>query len=209
MDTLLRNGFVYTGDATHLFTRKREKFDTWGDWASEMKALNLPWGHASRIALGLAIFLSLTCSAATIEGRVVSVADGDTVTVLDAGKIQHKIRLAGIDAPEKKQAFGNRSKDSLSDLVFGKSVRVETGKKDRYGREVGKILADDRDVNLVQVQRGLAWHYKAYEREQSAADRSLYDAAERDARAGRRGLWRDAQPVPPWEWRKERRRDGR
>ncbi len=155
----------------------------------------------------LLLALACTANAETITGLVVGIADGDTITVLDADKVQHKIRLAGIDAPEKKQAFGNRAKESLSDLVFGKSVRVETVKKDRYGREVGKILVDERDVNLAQVQRGFAWHYKAYEREQSAKDRSLYDAAERDARAGRRGLWRDIDPIAPWDWRKERRRD--
>ncbi len=99
------------------------------------------------------------------------VADGDTITVLDTDKVQHKIRLAGIDAPEKKQPFGNRSKESLSDLVFSKTVTVDTGKTDRYGREVGKVLIDGIDANLVQVQRGFAWHYKAYEREQPAVDR--------------------------------------
>lgn len=89
------------------------------------------------------------------------IADGDTVTVLDSSNSQHKIRLAGIDAQEKKQAFGNRSKDSPSDLVFDKAVTEETGKKDRYGREVGKVLVNGIDVNLVQVTRGFAWHYKA------------------------------------------------
>lgn len=95
------------------------------------------------------------------------VPDGDTITVLDADKVQHKIRLAGIDAQEKKQPFGQRSKESLSDLVFSKAVTVDTNKRDRYGREVGKVLVNGLDANLVQVQRGFAWHYKAYEREQS------------------------------------------
>ena len=86
-------------------------------------------------------------------------------------------------------------------MVFSKSVTVETGKTDRYGREVGKILIDGKDANLEQVQRGMAWHYKAYEREQSANDLKLYDDAENEARTARRGLWRDADPVPPWEFR--------
>lgn len=152
----------------------------------------------------LAIFvLSLACAAfaATIEGRVVGVADGDTVTVLDADKTQHKIRLSGIDAPEKNQAFGNRSKESLSELVFAKTVTVDTEKTDRYRRKVGKVLVDGVDANLVQVQRGMAWHYKAYEREQSAIDRNVYADAENEARAARRGLWADVAPLSPWEFR--------
>ena len=145
-------------------------------------------------------------SAATISGQVVGVSDGDTVTVLDAAKNQHKIRLAGIDAPEKKQAFGMRSKQSLSDLVFDKQVTVETDKKDKYRREIGKILlSTGQDVNLEQVTRGFAWNYKAYEKEQPANDRKLYDFAEKEARAGRRGLWADAEPVPPWEFRHKKR----
>lgn len=107
------------------------------------------------------LLLALACNAATIEGRLVGVADGDTITVLDADKTQHKIRLAGIDAPEKKQPFGHRSKESLSELVFGKAVTVETNKLDRYGREVGRMLVDGVDANLVQVQRVFAWRYKA------------------------------------------------
>jgi len=134
------------------------------------------------------------------------VADGDTVTVLDGQKVQHKIRLAGIDAPEKAQPFGNRSKETLSDLAFDKSVTVGKDKRDRYRREVGKILVNGRDVNLVQVERGMAWHYKAYEREQSLDDRKLYDAAEISARSAKRGLWRDSEPTPPWEYRNPIRR---
>eukprot|EP01041_Mallomonas_annulata_P033793 gene33793-56465_t len=114
----------------------------------------------STIAAGL-LLAALACTAATIEGRVVGVADGDTITVLDDNKVQHKIRLAGIDAPEKKQPFGQRSKQSLSDLVFDKAVTVETNKRDKYQREVGKVLVDRTDANLEQ----------AYEREQPAIDR--------------------------------------
>lgn len=154
----------------------------------------------------LALFFGLTCHAETIEGRVIGVADGDTVTVLNADKVRHKIRLSGIDAPEKTQAFGKRSKESLSDLVFSKVVTVDTDKKDRYGRDVGKVLVDGLDANLEQVKRGFAWHYKAYQREQSFNDRKLYDFAESDARASRRGLWRDAIPEPPWDYRQQRRR---
>ena len=141
---------------------------------------------------------------AVITGNVVGVADGDTITVLDADKVQHKIRLTGIDAPEKKQPFGNRSKQNLSDMVFNKTVIVETDKRDRYGRELGKVLASGKDVNLEQVRAGLAWHYNAYERTQSATDRQAYADAENEAKAAKRGLWADADPVPPWEWRHRR-----
>ena len=154
-------------------------------------------------ASALVLASTLLCAqAATIEGRVVGVADGDTVTVLDDSNTQHKIRLSGIDAPEKKQAFGMRSKQSLSDLAFDKQVTVETNKRDKYGREVGKILlTTGQDVNLEQVVRGFAWRYKEYQREQSPTDRRLYDFAESEARASRRGLWVDADPMPPWDFR--------
>jgi endonuclease YncB( thermonuclease family) len=154
-----------------------------------------------QISLLLTLLFAFACNAETITGHVVGVADGDTITVLDADKVQHKIRLAGIDAPEKKQAFGNRSKESLSDLVFDKTVNVETEKRDRYGREIGKVLVNGQDVNLVQVERGMAWFYRQYQREQSPNDRRLYEAAEDAARADKRGLWRDADPMPPWEFR--------
>ena len=148
--------------------------------------------------------LALAVNAETITGRVVGVADGDTITVLDANKVQHKIRLSGIDAPEKKQPFGNRSKESLSELAFDKTVTVETSKRDRYGRQIGKVLVNGRDVNLMQVERGMAWFYRQYQRDQSPNDRRLYEAAEDAARAGKRGLWRDADPVPPWEFRRNK-----
>lgn len=154
-----------------------------------------------QISLLLTLLFAFACNAETITGHVVGVADGDTITVLDDTNTQHKIRLAGIDAPEKKQAFGNRSKESLSDLVFDKTVNVETEKRDRYGREIGKVLVNGQDVNLVQVERGMAWFYRQYQREQSPNDRRLYEAAEDAARADKRGLWRDADPMPPWEFR--------
>lgn len=160
-----------------------------------------------KIAFLIALLFGFACQAATIEGRVVGVADGDTVTVLDTNQVQHKVRLSGIDAPEKKQAFGQRSKESLSGLVFDKQVMVETDKTDRYGRAVGKVLVGATDANLEQITRGFAWHYKSYAREQSVNDRKLYDFAESKARAARRGLWRDAAPIPPWDFRKGVRSD--
>ncbi|MBS0454104.1 MAG: thermonuclease family protein [Proteobacteria bacterium] len=160
------------------------------------------------LTLVATVTFSSSALAETLYGEVVGLADGDTVTVLDARKVQHRIRLAGIDAPEKKQAFGERSRQSLSDLVFGKRVTVEYAKTDRYGRIVGKVLADGRDVGLVQVQRGLAWHYKAYERDQSLPDRVTYARAQDAARDAHVGLWRDRHPTAPWDYRKCERPKG-
>jgi endonuclease YncB( thermonuclease family) len=135
---------------------------------------------------------------------VVGVADGDTVTVLDASRQQYKIRLMGIDAPEKKQAFGNKSKQALSDLVFNKQVSVEFNKTDKYGRTIGKILVDGLDANLEQVKKGMAWHYKQYQKEQSSVDRTAYAKAEELAKAEKLGLWFDPSPTPPWDFRRNR-----
>jgi endonuclease YncB( thermonuclease family) len=140
-------------------------------------------------------------------GRVVRIADGDTLTLLDSSNTQHRIRLEGIDAPESHQAFGTQSKRSLSDMVSGKDVTVVYQKTDQYGRLMGKILIDGMDVNLAQVKAGMAWHYKEYEREQSPEDRDLYAKAEDEARADRRGLWQDADPVEPSAFRKEAKRE--
>ena len=129
------------------------------------------------------------------------VSDGDTVTVLDAERHQHKVRLAGIDAPEKAQPFGHASKISLSDQIFGREVAVSWDKKDRYSRIIGKISVDHQDVCLEQIRRGMAWHYKQYARDQAPDDRGAYAEAEVAARAARAGLWHDLAPVPPWEWR--------
>lgn len=149
--------------------------------------------------------LSAASNAESLTGRVVRVSDGDTLTVLDEANTQHKIRLAGIDSPEKGQPFGQHCKQSLSDLVYGRTVVVETKKRDRYGRAIGKIIAGGRDANLEQVQRGCGWHYKRYMNEQSLDDRLAYNAAEESARASRVGLWADHEPTSPWDWRKTRR----
>ena len=156
----------------------------------------------SKITFVLSFLLSIgTVIAETLQGRVVGIMDGDTVKVLDASNSQWKIRLIGIDAPEKKQAFGTKSKEHLSDLVYNKQVTIEYSKTDRYGRTLGKILVDGVDANLEQVKAGLAWHYKQYAKEQSPEDQSLYSSAENQARAGNRGLWIDASPTPPWDFR--------
>ena len=152
----------------------------------------------------LVLCLVSQAQAETLLGKVIHVQDGDSITVLDETHTQHKIRLSGIDAPERRQAFGNISKESLAEQVAGQSVAVEWDKVDRYGRKVGKVLLGGLDCNLEQIKRGLAWHYKQYQREQSPADRQRYAAAEVKARAAKLGLWRDVEQVPPWEFRRKR-----
>ena len=178
--------------------------------------MKLPNSISIRWLLGVQILLA--AATATLTGRVVGVLDGDTITVLDANRQQHKIRLAGIDAPESRQVYGNQSTQNLSNLVFGKDVAVEWEKRDRKKGIVGKVLVDEsgvdcgfRDcrkalnVGLAQVRDGFAWHYKQHEREQSFQDRARYSAAESNARARKAGLWADPQPVPPWDWRRQKR----
>lgn len=156
------------------------------------------------------LFLLLALSAPAVwaevlVGRVIAVADGDTVTVLDASRQQHRIRLVGIDAPERGQAFGNRARQHLADRVFQREVQVEYDKRDRYGRILGKIVLDGEDINLMMVRDGMAWHYRQFQRDQRPADRTLYADAEREARAAGRGLWANAHPQPPWEFRRQNR----
>jgi len=141
----------------------------------------------------------------TLEGKVVGVADGDTITVLGAGNRQTRVRLQGIDAPESRQAFGQVSKRNLSDLIFGRQVVVEYEKTDRYGRTLGKVLAGGRDVNVEQIRAGLAWHYKHYQDEQTPDDRRIYADAEAEARLAKHGLWADPDPIPPWDFRRGKR----
>ncbi len=159
----------------------------------------------------LSALLASTAYADTLTGRVVGIADGDTITVLDAERQQHKIRLKGIDAPEKAQPFGQRSKEKLSRLVFNKEVRVDWTKRDRYGRIVGKVWVQPADcpacpmtldAGHAQITVGLAWWYRKYANEQPPQDRGQYEFSEQEARAKRVGLWGDPAPVPPWEWRR-------
>lgn len=152
--------------------------------------------------LTILIFYASITNAATLVGQVVGVTDGDTITVLDAVHTQYKVRLAGIDAPEKKQAFGQVSKKSLSDLVYEKVVSVEYTKQDRYGRLVGKVFINGLDANLEQVKRGMAWFYKKYENEQPLQDRLDYLHAQDLAEIEKVGLWADNGPVAPWGFRK-------
>ena len=146
-------------------------------------------------------FIPALCAAAEMRCEVVGVLDGDTIKCFSADKTEEKIRLAGIDAPEKAQPYGAASKKALSDAVFGKPVVIDWHKRDKYGRIIGKVVVFGVDANLQQIERGLAWHYRDYMKEQSAEDRAAYSAAHDQAKAARIGLWEDASPIPPWEFR--------
>jgi len=136
-----------------------------------------------------------------LRGRVVSVADGDTVTVLDASHKQHRVRLNGIDAPETSQAFSQVAKTNLSTLVFGKDVVVSWQKTDQWGRLIGTVFVGATNTSLEQLRSGLAWYFSRYERDVPPDLRPVYAAAEAEARAAKRGLWRDAAPQAPWAFR--------
>lgn len=156
-----------------------------------------------KIAISLVFLCASLLHAETIVGRVIAVSDGDTIKVVDDSKKFFVIRLMGIDAPEKAQPFGQRAKQSLSDLVFNSRVEVHWSKRDRYDRIVGKVLGGNgADVCLEQISLGMAWHYKQYANEQSEEDRLSYAQTESAARAARVGLWGDDQPTPPWVWRR-------
>ncbi|NHQ86825.1 nuclease [Iodobacter sp. HSC-16F04] len=130
-----------------------------------------------------------------IQAKVYGVMDGDTISVVTLDKKQIKIRLSQIDAPESKQPQGQKSKQSLSDLVYGKTVTIKTESVDKYGRTIGTIFVNGVDVNLEQIKRGMAWFYTQYGHD------SVYREAEKKAKSQRIGLWNDSAPTPPWEWR--------
>ena len=150
------------------------------------------------VARTLALVFALTLPSLTyadFTGKVVAVADGDTLTVLQERE-QIKIRLVWIDAPEKAQPFGNRAKQSLAELCLGEVAQVAEQGKDRYGRTLAQVTCNGIDANTEQVRRGLAWVYRKY----APNDSPLY-AIEKEARESGRGLWHDPEPLPPWEWR--------
>lgn len=144
----------------------------------------------------LLLIVSVACLAEEFNGRVVGVLDGDTVDVL-VNLRPRRVRLFGIDAPEKGQAFGQRAKQAASRLAFGRQVRIVGHGSDRYGRILGEvILPDGTTLNMRLVEEGFAWQYRQYSRDARLAE------LEAKARADRRGLWNVPNPIPPWEYRK-------
>ena len=163
--------------------------------------------------------VSTSCIAETLEGKVVRIVDGDTLVVLDRINAQHRVRLAGIDTPERGQPFGKRATENLSRLAGMKPARVEWYKKDRWKRLIGTVWVQSPDarctsedcpktldIGMAQLTQGLAWHFKRYAHEQPEGERERYSFAEYEAKAKGVGLWSDPNPVPPWEWRKRKRK---
>jgi endonuclease YncB( thermonuclease family) len=146
------------------------------------------------VLIGLAASVA-SAAAAELLGKVVSIQDGDTLNVLVDRK-QVRVHLVDIDAPEKKQAFGNRSRQSLAELCAGKQARVLDQGQDRYSRTLGRVYCSGMDANAEQVRRGMAWVFERY-----APRDSPYHALQSEARQSKRGLWADQRAMPPWEWR--------
>ena len=134
--------------------------------------------------------------------RILQISDGDTLVIETADKSRIKVRLSGIDAPESKQAFGIESRLRLAQLLTGRELNLDCLKTDRYARQVCRVFADNEDVSLLMLRAGAAWWFLRYAKEQPAAERRDYAAAENDARTHSVGLWAAAAPVPPWDWRK-------
>ena len=160
----------------------------------------------------LVLLLASPAAAAVLVGEVVGVQDGDTIRVLDGEKQQHRIRLSGIDAPERRQPHSDRARQFLSDLVFRKEVEVHWEKRDRYGRIVGRVMVADPacqeacpktiDASLALIEAGYGWWYRHYAKEQPKEERERYEVAERRARAAKIGLWVDPKPMAPWDFRR-------
>jgi endonuclease YncB( thermonuclease family) len=155
------------------------------------------------ISFFLTTFLVVVANADVLNGTVVGISDGDTITVLDNSMQQHKVRLKGIDAPEKSQAFGSEAKETLSNYIYKKEVSVEYKKYDKYKRIVGKVKLDGQDICLQLIRDGMAWNYTEYEKELSKTDRELYREAEVNAREMKIGLWFDVQKIKPSAFRKQ------
>ena len=153
----------------------------------------------------------VSSQAETLTGKVVSIADGDTLTIL-SGDVRHRVRVAGIDAPEKGQDYAHRSWQSLMQMAYGKTATLECQKTHRYQGKVCKVMVQPQsctrcghtlDVGLAQIIAGAAWWYRQYAHEQSAEDRGRHESEELESRQRRRGLWALPTPIPPWEWRRK------
>ena len=150
----------------------------------------------------VALFASTLAHAELLEGMVERVKDGDTVRLRLAGGERADVRLAGIDTPEKAQPFGRAAGRRLAALCLGRRAEADRRDTDRFGRAVGRLFCDGRDVGRLLIAEGLAWHFKRYERNQPLDERDADSSAESAARDARVGLWSEADPIPPWEWRK-------
>jgi endonuclease YncB( thermonuclease family) len=158
------------------------------------------------------IMVGFSAAAETVEGKVIGIADGDTITILQVSgdtKTPRKIRISGIDAPEKAQAFGAVSKEAMSQLTYGGDATADCRTVDRYGRSICLVRVKGIDVGLRMIELGLAWHYKQYANTQPREEAASYAMLENASRAAKRGLWRDLDtavpPMPPWDWRRAKK----
>lgn len=143
----------------------------------------------------------MTIGSAIILATVVGISDGDTITALTADKQQIKVRLAAIDAPERKQPFGTRSREALAELCFNQQAKIQPSTTDRYGRTVGTVQCRGKDAGANQVSLGMAWVYERY-----ATGFERYYTLQAQAQTSQRGIWSDPAPVAPWDWRKTARK---
>ncbi len=142
------------------------------------------------------VFLPILCSAQRFSVKVVGITDGDTFTCINDDNLQLKIRINGIDAPKKKQSFCNKSQEYLSSLIFGKRINIDVQSKDNYGRYLAYVYSPDgKDVALLMLHEGMAWHFTKYD------NNKVYSDAENVARKAKRGLWSDSSPIAPWDFR--------
>jgi endonuclease YncB( thermonuclease family) len=160
-------------------------------------------------AFVIIIILSICSVRADFTAKVLRVVDGDTVHVVNKAGKKFKVRLTGIDAPEKNQPYGLASTYKLTEMLINKWVLLKSKPNngniysiDRYNRVLAKIIYDGKDINLFQVSSGYAWHFKRYQKQQSPLDRELYSEAELNAQKNKLGLWGEKNPVAPWKWRK-------
>jgi endonuclease YncB( thermonuclease family) len=158
--------------------------------------------------MAAALLLATSAHAEPMRGRVVAIIDGDTIMVL-AAQQEVRVRISGIDAPEGRQPFGDRSRQNLAAMALQKEARLECHKKDRYKQSVCKVWVQPSDcpscgttleVGHAQVVAGMAWWHRDYAREQTPEDRGRYESAENEARLRKWGLWKGKDPVPPWQW---------
>ncbi|EIK44808.1 putative micrococcal nuclease [Cellvibrio sp. BR] len=165
-----------------------------------MEAMNALRTILSSLVIAL-LYLSPSTQAANLHGKVVGISDGDTITILTTDKQSIKIRLIEIDAPEKDQPWGQKSKQALSDLIFSRNVTVDSTGSDRYGRTLGTVFLSNRNINKHMVENGNAWAYTEYVR-----DQNYFELQER-AKSKQLGLWSlsKEQTMAPWEWRKNKK----
>ena len=135
-----------------------------------------------------------------VEGKVIVIYDGDSLSVKTPDNKIYSIRLQGIDAPEGKQEYGGNARKTLKDFVLDKDVRIVIHKKDLYDRYLGTVYYEGKDINLLMIENGMAWHYKQYSNEQTSEERKKYSQAEEKARSERIGLWKAEKPLPPWDF---------